>query len=166
MKKIIISIVFTIIVAMSAIASAATLKVDEEAVNSPQFGPMIIKTIEGPKLDGLNNQGIQVIDGKGKKGLKVTNSRKPKVNMVVMNEHSVGEFLDALQARNYLTSGKSEGPMYKVQLITEKPNSRVQDKLERLGISEPVMLIVHSGKKAQSVNIGKLLLKVALTALI
>ena len=166
MKKIIISIVFTFIVAMSAIASAATLKVDDEAVNSPQFGPMIIKTIKGPELDGLSDKGLAIIDGKGDKGLRVTNSHKPKVNKVVMNAQSVEAFLYALQARNQITNGQSEGPMYKVQLVQERPDPRLQNKLEKLGITQPVMLIVHSGKKAQSVNVGKLLLKVALTALI
>lgn len=165
MKKLTCVVVFTFLMMLGAIASAAGLEKDVQEVQT-SFGPMLVKTLKGPELNGVNHKGLSFIKAKGKEGLQVTNSRKEKVNLIVMNVQSVKPFLMELQKYNQITEGQSEGPIYKVEVNTQKPSPQLKNKFEKIGINQPIMLKVLSDKKAKPNIWGGILAKAAFAFLI
>ena len=147
MKKLVFLVVFSIMFIVGATASAAGLEKDVKAVKT-SLGPMLVKTLEGPELNGLNHQGIEFAKGKGEKGLVVTKSRKEKVNIIVMNAKAVQPFLEELERQTLDTENRGKGPFYRVRISNEKPPQSQMTKLAKLGINQPVIMTVYSDKKA------------------
>lgn len=161
MKKIIsLVLVFLVFFAVCAIASAAGLK-NDVSVAQTEFGPMLIKTLKGTELTGLNHKGLSIVEEKEKKGgISCSNSKKELENLIVLNKKSVKPFLLKLQRQNEITANQAEGPLFKVELYEEQPNEVQAEKLTQLGFEEPQILKVYSGKKAKPNMWGGLLLKV------
>jgi len=165
MKKLVFLVVFSIMFIVGATASAAGLEKDVKAVKT-SIGPMLVKTLEGPELNGLNHQGIEFAKGKGENGLVVTNSRKEKVNIIVMNAKAVEPFLQELEKQTQETINRGKGAFYKVKISKEKAPRSQMDKLAKLGITQPVIMTVYSDKKAGKNIWGNLAVKIALGLLI
>lgn len=173
MKKflVIVSIIITIICANAVVFAApsaqpvvgnspvSNLRVtngisDYIGIASSINAPMIVKTINGDKVSGFHRfKAVEEMDsflkGKDNTGLRVTNSHNPKRNIIVMNARDAELFAKLAKIANNATAQQVEGPTYQVEPISTQCPEKVLEKLNKIGIDEPIVLIVDSGKKVQ-----------------
>ena len=115
---------------------------------------VIVKTLNGESVTGFYQfEEIEAMQqfllGKDATGLRVTNSGKPKRNIIVMNEEDAVLFVKLVKMANKSTEQKVEGPTYEVEPIDVPAPQTTLDKLAKIGIDKPVVLIVDSGKKVR-----------------
>lgn len=179
MKKILVTIMFTaVMMIMNAVAFAAedTMVVPVKGApvvsNQPQNlrvtngiadyiglassinSKVIVKSLNGESVTGFYQfEEIESMQkfllGKDATGLRVTNSGKPKRNIMVMNEEDAVLFVKLVKMANKSTEQKVEGPTYEVEPIDVPAPQTTLDKLAKIGIDKPVVLIVDSGKKVR-----------------
>lgn len=115
---------------------------------------VIVKSLNGDAVTGFYRfQELEAMQsfllGKDTTGLRVTNSGKPKRNILVMNETDAVLFVKLVKMANKSTEQKVEGPTYQVEPINVPAPQATLDKLAKIGIDNPVVLIVDSGKKVR-----------------
>ena len=115
---------------------------------------VIVKSLNGESVTGFYQfDEIEAMQhfllGKDATGLRVTNSGKPKRNILVMNEEDAVLFVKLVKMANKSTEQKVEGPTYEVEPIDVPAPQTTLDKLAKIGIDKPVVLIVDSGKKVR-----------------
>lgn len=116
--------------------------------------PMVVKTINGDQVSGFHRfKAVEEMDaflkGKDEAGLRVTNSHNPKRNIIVMNARDAELFAKLAKMANNATAQQIEGPTYQIEPIETRCPEAILMKLNKIGIDEPVVLIVDSGKKVQ-----------------
>ena len=115
---------------------------------------VIVKSLEGDSVTGFYNfqeieQMQQFLLGKNATGLRVTNSQHLKRNILIMDEADAVLFVKLVKLANKSTEQKVEGPVYQVEPIDVPAPQATLDKLAKIGINNPVVLIVDSGKKVR-----------------
>lgn len=172
MKKIISTIVFLIsLLVVNAIAFAEVTLQDTQNFNNFQtnMAPIIVKSIEGTDVEGGVHRFSTIgeldkfLKGKDETGLRVTNSYKPKLNLVIMDNKDVGSLVNLADMANLTTSTKMEGPLYQIAEVPAMPPQQVLNKLQNKGIEEPTVLVVYSGKKKIPGGFWKQIISQAIT---
>lgn len=163
------ALVFTLCLAMSSIGLAndqvQVADVKKQLTVSNTVGdylgmagaidaPCVVQTLEGKSLQGIYRfksvQDMQnFIVGKNEQGLRVTNSRSPKRNIIIMDLNDAKIFSKLAMMANASTANQKEGPTYQVEVLELNTPAGVTEKLNTIGIQNPVYLLVDSGKKVQ-----------------
>lgn len=173
MKKIILTLLLLVsFFSVNAIAFAeVSLQESRSFFNVDlNMSPMIVKTIKGKEVTGGVHRfkDMASLDeffkGKGEKGLRVTNSYEPKLNVVIMDSKDVGNVVTLADMATTVTLySKLEGPLYQIQEVPVVPPKKVIEKMKSIGIKEPKILLVASGKKRIPGGIWKNLISQAIT---
>ena len=116
--------------------------------------PCIVQTLEGESVKGVYRfQSVQAMQdfivGKHEQGLRVTNSHNPKRNIIIMDLEDAKIFSKLAMMANASTANQKEGPTYQVEVLELNTPAGVAEKLNAIGIENPVYLLVDSGKKVQ-----------------
>lgn len=132
--------------------------------------PMVVKTLKGDDLSKVHKTNITtILYGEDEKGFQCDNSKKPKVNLVILNDCDAVAFYNAMDMANTTTSRKKEGPLYQMEIIpfeNLQPPAHILEKLNKIDITDPTMLIIYSGKKIVPGGIWKKYILTVLFAVI
>lgn len=164
MKKIfkIIVLVVSLFTANAIAFAEVTIKESRELCNvKMNMSPIIVKSLEGEVVEGgihkFNN--IASLDaflkGTDEGGLRVTNSKKGKLNIVIMDRNEVGNLVSLADMANMTTMSRLEGPLYQIMEIPVETPKKIFGKLNFLGMKDPQILVVASGKKRMPGGIWK-----------
>lgn len=143
------------LLAVNAIAFAEVTLQETRDLHHIQvnMAPIVVKSLEGEAVEGgihrFSNMAAldEFLKGKNEAGLRVTNSYKPKLNVVIMDNKDVGNLVNLADMANITTLSRMEGPLYQIQEVPVEPPEQVTKKLNAIGMEEPVVLLVASGKK-------------------
>lgn len=115
---------------------------------------IIVKTLEGDNVSGLYNfKAVEAADkflkGEKEDGLRVTNSKKPKRNLVIIGAEDAKLLAKLAKMANNSTAQVVEGPLYQVEVLETSMPAEFANKLHKVGINQPVVLVVDSSKKVR-----------------
>ena len=156
MKKLGIVLVFLVSLFANALAFAEITTGESQDINDfkVKISPMLVKTLHGTEVTGGVHrfQNLTELDSflkeKENRGLSIKDSHKPKLNLIICDKNDVGYLGNLADMANMVTSSKLEGPLYELVETPIEIPERVVAKLNSVGIKNPVVVLVLSGKKA------------------
>lgn len=115
---------------------------------------IMVRTLEGDNVSGLHKfktveEADKFLKGEKEDGLRVTNSKKPKRNLVIIGAEDAKLLAKLAKMANNSTAQAVEGPLYQVEVLETSMPAEFANKLHEVGINQPVVLVVDSSKKVR-----------------